>query len=167
MTHYYFQGGVKVIAILLGIVAGVVSRFFLSTPIALCIGAGAAIVSSLILALLFYLEDRPYRMLTAFLHTPTIVRERAMMQLQDAKALPACIYLYDGGMYLCSIQKEHPFCCRIPKKCISDIRLLDEIGHFRICFYDRLCYDLRCFDEDALMQGWKTQGFPIVDIAQD
>ncbi len=164
MAHYYFQSTTKILSVFFGLICGVLLRFFVSTPLAMIIGAGSAVLCSLFLALLFYLEDRPYRMLAYYLQKNTILRERAIMNFPSSKSIPACLYVYDGGMYLCSIQREGPFCCRIPKKCIASIRLMNEVGHFRICFYDQLCYDLRCIEEDELIKQWQTQGFPIVDI---
>jgi hypothetical protein len=164
MTHYYFQSATRIIALIIGLIFGIGARFLTSTPLAIAIGAATALLSSLILAILFYIEDRPYRILMQYLEEKPILRERAMMNFPTRKSISACLYVYCGGMYLCSIQKEGPFCCRIPKKCVSSIRLMNDIGHFRICFYDGLCYDLRCLEEDGLMQQWQTQGFPIVDI---
>ncbi len=168
MGHFYFQSGTRRLALLFGTVIGIGIGIFFGFVWGLIAFAASSIVISLLLAFWLFLEDRPYRQLLKMIPAKVLHRERGMMQLKKRVSVPVCIYFGQGEMFLATFTKKAgPYYCRIPQKCVASIRLQNEIGHFRICFYDRLCYDLFCHEEDAFMQLWQSQGWPIVDLPTD
>ncbi len=168
MGHFYFQSATRRMSLFLGAIVGVGVGIAFGVAWGLIAFAGTAILASFALALMLFFEDRPYRQLLKMIPAKVLHRERGMMHLKQQSVVPVCLYFGQGEMFLATFTKKTgAYFCRIPKKCVASIRLQNELGHFRICFYDRLCYDLFCQREEELMQLWQQQGWPIVDIPTD
>ncbi len=169
MYQYYFHRGTRRFALWCAIPVLVICALFLPFSYAIAAGAGVALAISLLFPLLLWLFDRDYMALCGMLSEPVHFRERIFLQFPKGGGSNACLYLCQEHLYLCAFRrhglfwhkKEALLFSRIPRKCVYMIELQEHIGHMRLCFHDRLCYDFLCIREDELLSHLKALGWNI------
>ena len=75
-SDYFLTPGVRTIAVLFGLLAGGTAKLFAAWQYALLVGACAALAFSLIVPLLLWRAEAPYRRIKATIKQPFLIDER-------------------------------------------------------------------------------------------
>lgn len=165
MYQYYFHSWTRRVALILSVPSALLSLIWLPPMWSLILGAALALVLSLVVFPLFLWHfDRPYRRIAKLLPYRVLFRDRILLRLSKDRGCGACLYVYPNGLILCSVAKGEPMLLtNIPRKCVWQVQLQENIGQLRLCFYDNFFYEFYCTREDDLLALLKSRGWNVSD----
>ena len=101
---YYLSSGVRVISLFFGAVAGLLVGLFTDWKIGTLAGAGVTILSSVVLPIVLYCEDRPYAKIKETIKASFLIDERVRFTVKDG-TVGGYFLLTDDSMIFLSLEK--------------------------------------------------------------
>ncbi len=134
LSNYFLTPGVRSASTFFGLVTGLCTLLFSDWRFAVLVGASTAVITSLILPLLFYRADKPYFTIKSTLPQPFLIDERVRFVVRDAKggyALGGFFVLTQERMVFLSLSEgEHRV--ELSRADVHTVRLGDPATTLRI-----------------------------------
>ena len=122
---YYLSSGVRVISLFFGAVAGLLVGLFTDWKIGTLAGAGVTILSSVVLPIVLYCEDRPYAKIKETIKASFLIDERVRFTVKDG-TVGGYFLLTDDQLILLSLDKgEHRL--ELTRENVTSVILGDQI----------------------------------------